>query len=152
MQTVTQLPRGHKLSLPAGKRTVVDRKRHLDGRFADFDKGKRLRVVHRRHRIADRDVGHPGNTDDIADLGLGDRGSSQSVNLVHVHNLGFIRVMLFMVVADHDLLVLMNFTLFNPADGDSADVLVIVNRRNQHLQRCGLIALRRRDVVLDRLK
>ena len=53
-----------------------------------------------------------------------------------------------MVVADDDFLVLPD----RAADADSADELVVVDRRNEQLQRTFAVALGGIDVVDDRLK
>ena len=41
----------------------------------------------------------------------------------------------------------MDRAAFDAADSDSADIVVIVDGGNKHLQRAGLVSLRRRDML-----
>ena len=55
--------------------------------------------------------------------------------------------MLFMVIAHHYFTVGLDRAAFDAADGDSADIVVIVDGGNKHLQRAGLVSLRRGDML-----
>ena len=57
-----------------------------------------------------------------------------------------------MVVADDDFLVLPDRAALNAADADTADELIVVDGRNEHLQRALAVTLGGIDVVDDRLK
>ena len=57
-----------------------------------------------------------------------------------------------MIVADGDLLILLQGAALNAADGDPAHKLVVVNGADQHLERLIHIRLRGRDVFQNRLK
>ena len=68
----------------AGERGGVDADGHRDGRLVDGDQRQRDRVLHVGQRLADHDVGHAGDGDDVAGAGglaglaleaLGDRGA-----------------------------------------------------------------------------
>ena len=54
-----------------------------------------------------------------------------------------------MVVAHHDLLILLNGTALNAADGNAAHELIVVDRGDKHLERRLWIALGGRDIVDD---
>lgn len=85
-------------------------------------------------------------------MSLLDRVLAQAVELVQRHDLalGFhIRVM---EVADGDLLIDLDGAPLHPADGDAADVVVIVDGRDQQLQRRGVVALRGGNIVDDGLE
>ena len=57
-----------------------------------------------------------------------------------------------MVVADRDLLILTDRAALNSADADPADIFVIVDGGDEHLQRLLGITLRRGDIVDDGIK
>ena len=56
------------------------------------------------------------------------------------------------VIADDDLLVLVDRAAFDAADAHTANEFVIVDGRDEHLQRPVFIALRGIDIVDDRLE
>ena len=56
--------------------------------------------------------------------------------------------MLLMIIADNNLLILFYFSAFYTAYRDTSHIFVIINRRNQHLQRAAFVTLRRRNIVL----
>ena len=57
-----------------------------------------------------------------------------------------------MEVADLDLLVLHDPSALDPADGDTADVFIIINAAHEHLERGVLVHLRGGDILQDRLE
>jgi len=57
-----------------------------------------------------------------------------------------------MVIANLDLLILLDAAPFNAADGDTADEFIVVDGGNQHLEGCVQVHFRGGDVVQDRLK
>ena len=57
-----------------------------------------------------------------------------------------------MVVADHDLLVLLERAALDATDGHAADILVVVNGGDEHLERRVHIGLRRGDILKDRVE
>ena len=57
-----------------------------------------------------------------------------------------------MIVADDDLLVLVDRTALDAADAHPADELVVVDGGDEHLQRAIFVARGRIDIVDDRLK
>ena len=57
-----------------------------------------------------------------------------------------------MVIADGDLLVLLQGAPLNTADGDAAHKLVVINRADQHLEGLVHIGLRSGDILQNRLE
>ena len=107
----------------------------------------------RADRIADRDVTDAGQADDVARGGLGDGVLAKALKFVHGDGLGLLRCGVgVVVVADHDLLVLLERAALDAADGHAADILVVVNGGDEHLERRVHIGLRRGDILKDRVK
>ena len=52
-----------------------------------------------------------------------------------------------MVIANLDLLILLDAAPFNAADGDTADEFIVVDGGNQHLEGCVQVHFRGGDVV-----
>ena len=86
----------------------------------------------------------------VAGARLGDGDAVQALKLVQAHGLGLEggRVGI-VVVADLDLLVLPDDAALDTADGDAANVLVIVDAAHQHLEGSVQVHLRLGDVLED---
>ena len=151
-QPVAEVPGGDELALLACEGGIVDGEGHFDGGVGDFHKGQRLHALRSAQGTADGDICHTGQRHDLTGVSLLDGVLAQAVELVQRHDLalGFhIRVM---EVADGDLLIDLDGAPLHPADGDTADVVVIVDGRDQQLQRRGVVALRGGNIVDDGLE
>ena len=84
----------------------------------------------------------------VAGAGLGDGHAVEALKLVQAHGLGLegggVRIV---VVADLDLLVLLDDAALDAADGDAAHVLVVVDGAHKHLEGGVKIHLRLGDVL-----
>ena len=136
VKPLAKLTGGHKLSLLACKRTVVDGERHLHGRLADLDKFKRLGTICRGDRISDGNILRAGKADDIAHFRFRNRNAAKPVDLADADDFCFLgRFIFIMEVADHDFLILAYRTSLDASDSDSADIIVIVDGGHKKLQR-----------------
>ncbi|CDD03828.1 unknown [Ruminococcus sp. CAG:382] len=96
--------------------------------------------------MADGDIVKSGHTDYVADhCGFGGY-APQTVDLEHGGDAVFAHEIGVMVVADGNLLLEVEGAALYSADGDFADIVVIVNGGDEHL--CGgfFVAFGRRDV------
>ena len=145
-EVVTDVTRGDVFAFSAGERRVVDAEGHFDGRFTDFDKGQRLGRVDIRYGVADGDIVKSGHTDYVADHCSFGGYAPQTVDLEHGGDAVFAHEIGVMVVADGNLLLEVEGAALYSADGDLADIVVIVNGGDEHL--CGgfFVAFGRRDV------
>ena len=152
IEALAELAGCDKLALSACERAVIDRECHFDSRFADFREADRLIAAGCTDRITDVDAVDAGYPDNIAD-GRALRGDTlQLLNLKQRHELCIDRLLLAVEVADLNLLADLRRTADDSADTDSADIFIIVDRGDQHLQRLIRIALRRLDIAEDRIK
>ena len=71
VEPVLDLAGGELVAVLAGERREVDADGDADRRLVDGDHRQRARVVEVGQRLADRDVGHAGDGDDLARAGLG---------------------------------------------------------------------------------
>ena len=76
----------------------------------------------------------------------------QTVELIELADFYLLLLVRFVVVADDDLLIDGDRAIVNLADTDASHILIVVDGADQHLRACLGIALRRGDIVEDRLK
>ena len=152
-QTVADLAGGDELPFPARKRTVVDGEGHLEGRSTDLHKGQRLGKAFRTDGVADGDLGDAAHGDDVAGAGFGHGNTVEAVELIERYRLGLHRRFVRMVeVADLDLLVLFDDTALDAADCDAADIFIIIQAADQHLERGIQIHLRCWNILQNGFK
>ena len=152
-QPLPQLAGGDELALTPGIGGVVDGEGHLHGGSGDLHEGQRLHTGGGADGITDGDIGDAGQGDDVAGGGLGDGLLAQSLELVHGDGLGLLGGGVgVVVVADGDLLVLLDGAPLDAADGDAAHELIIVDGADQHLERLGHIRLGSGDVLQNGLE
>src|SRR5699024_7623674 len=126
---------------------------HLNGGGGDFDKLDGLHRVRGTDGIADGDLADAAHGNDVTGVGLGDRHLAQTVKLIQRGGLGLLGSLVgVVVVAHHDLLVLLHGTPLDAADGDTAHELVVVNGGHQHLEGGVHIGLGGGDIVENGLK
>ncbi len=128
----------------------VDADGHRDRRLVDGDQRQRDRVLHVGQRLADHDVGHAGDRDDVAGAG-GLAGSA--LETLGDQELGDLRVGR-RAVALHprDLLALLQGALLDADQGETAEERGGVEVGDVGLQRRVGVVDRRRDRVDDRLE
>ena len=133
-QAVPELAAGDELALTASKGGVVDGEGHLQGGGGDLHKLDGLHGGGGTDGVADGDVADTAHGDDLTGGGLGDGGTGQAVEGVQAHGLGLLGLVGVVVVAHHDLLVLLDGTTLNAADGNAAHKVVVVDGGDQHLE------------------
>ena len=134
-EPVPDLAGGDKFTLPAREGGIVDGEGHLHGGGADLHKLQGLHGLGGADGVADGDIADAGHGDDIAGGDLGDGHPVQAVELINGGGLGLLADLVrIVVVAHHDLLVLLQGAPLNAAHGDAAHKLVIVNGGHQHLE------------------
>ena len=151
-QTLTQVAGGNKLALLAGERRVVDHKGHLNGRLGNLNERQSLNVLGVAQGLTDGYALDAGEANDLACLCLLDRLTAQLLDGVQGNQLRVVRLGVAVVVADGNLLTYLHRAALDTADADTANVLVVVNRRNEHLGRAFGINMRRRNVLEDLLE
>ena len=156
-QPVPKLPAGDVLPLSPGERAVVHDEVHRDRRLLHRDAGQPLRRIHRRERLPDLDRLEAGERHDVARGGLVDLDPVESVERVEPGHL----VALEALFSDEtglaqrqqrDLVADPHPSPLDPTDGDAPEEAREVERRDQHLERTGGIALGRRNVIEDGLE
>ena len=152
LQTVAQVAGRDVFALAARERRIVDGEGHFDGRVRDLDERQRLDGFQIAERAADGDIRNAGEGDDLAGRCLLDGAAAKAGKLVQGDDLFLLLDGRVVVIADDDLLVLVDRAAFDAADAHTANEFVIVDGRDEHLQRPVFIALRRIDIVDDRLE
>ena len=142
-ETVTQLTGSNELAFLSGKGAVVDAECHFHSRFTDLGERQRLKAFWCADSVADGDVLDAADPDDIAHGCRFCRNTLESLDLEQRNDLVAAGVLRVMIVAQQHLLSHLDGTSFDSADTDSAHVFIIVDGRDQHLQRLIRVALRR---------
>ena len=151
-QPVPEVPGGDKLAFLTGEGRIVDGKGHLDGGVADFHKGQGLHRLGGAQGAANGDVCHAGQSHDFTSTGLLNGGLAQTIEGIQGHHLTLGLHAGVVIVADNHILVDLDHALLHPAHGDAANILIVVNGGNQHLQGGVGIALGGIDILDDGLE
>ena len=152
VQTLTQLTGGDKLALAAGKRRIVDGEIHFYRRLGNLNERQRLRVFHITQRIADGDVFNTGYTNNVAGRDFIYRCVTQAVNGIHGYSLCLVRLVVMIIVANHQFLTNAHRAALHATDGNAANIIAVVNRGYQHLQRAVGVHVRCRNVLQNGLE
>ena len=142
------MARRDELALAAGERARVDAERHRERRLVDADGRQRLRLLRVRDRVAD---GHVAEARQRHDLAHGRLGHLDALHALVDEDLADLRLDFLVAVDEHDVLIRARLAAADAADGDAADVVIRFERRDHELQRAFLVAVRRRDLLDDRL-
>lgn len=97
--------------------------------------------------VADRDVLDARETHYIADRRVLDRVAAQSVELEDIRYTALKGLIIIMVIRDHNVLADLYRAAVDTAYCYASDVIVVVERRHQELERSVLVALRRREIL-----
>ena len=151
-ESLTELTGSHELALLAGKRAVVNGESHLNGRLTYLYEGQRVRGFCSADSITDSDALDTGYPDNIAHFSLLNGNTVQALYLKEGDYLGIVVLFGACVVTDSYLLIYLDIASYDTADADTADVLIVVDRGNEHLERLFLLTLRRLDVVDDSIE
>ncbi len=149
-EAVADVARCDIFAFSARERGVVDDEVHGDGGLVDLDELEGLHTVDVAGGLADVDVRDAGDADDLAGAGLGNFLPAEA--LEHIELRDFDLFFAAVVLAEDDLLALLDSTAFDAPDAHAADIVVVVQGGEQHLQRRVHIALRGRDFFQDALE
>ena len=152
-EAVAYLARGDELALAACKGAVVDGEGHFQRGSGYFDKRQGLGKALRAYRVAYRDVANAAHGNDIARAGLRYGNLGQTLELIKRHGLRLhgcrVRIV---IVADLDLLILLDNAALDAAYCDAADIFVVVNARNEELEGAVEILLGCGNILEDGLE
>ena len=151
-QTVTQMTGGQELTFLACKWAVVNREGHLNSWSGNLYKFQWFWCIWRTDGFTDAQVFNTGDTNDIADCCALSLNSLQALDLIEGYDLGAIGNIWIVVIAYDNWIVYFQSTSCNSADTDSADKVVVVDGRNQHLCRAFRITFWCWDFFQDGVK
>ena len=152
IETVADMAAGHIFSVLAGKRRIIDIKGHCDGGLGDLLERDRLRMIGRAESVADMEVVDPGDGDDRSNPGLLHLYAAQAFKFIELADLDLAVHIRIVVVDDDTFLIDTQPSVIDLADTDPADVLIVVDRADQHLSPRLGITLGRGDIIDDGLK
>ena len=132
-QTIIYMARCHELAVFPEKRRVIDRKQHRHRRFVDSNRRQRFRIIGIGNRFTDFKTFHTDNRTDITGLDSIYFRTPQPFEHVDFLDLRFHHRSV--TLAKHDLLSFAQFATMHAPHSDTAYILGIVQRSNQHLGR-----------------
>ena len=150
LQPVPDMAGGEVLPLPAGHRAVVHEKEHRHGRLVHTDSRQRLRILQGGDGIADLEIFHAGEGNDVARLDPLHRNLFQPHEGVEGGELDPRSDRLF--AAEAVGLAHLQDAVHQAADGELAHVGVIVEVRDEILRHGQIIPLRTWNCRQDRIE
>ncbi|KCB28214.1 hypothetical protein L543_2719 [Bordetella hinzii L60] len=148
LQAVAQLAAGHELAFAAGQRRSVDHEVHGQGGLVDAQHGQRLGRGRIGHRRADVQVLDAVDQDDVAGFGFFHDLALQATELQHLVDAAALDLALG-AKAEGDVHAGTHAAAVDAAHADLADVAVVVQRDDLHLQRAVGIVVALRHVLQD---
>ena len=149
-QTLADVARGDELALLPGQRSVVDGKLHFDCRRINRHKWERLTI----HRVGDRfpneNVLKAGHADDVAGMGLRNLDSLEAFEVKDGGDFGSASAAIAMNASGR--VGELYFAADDFAEGDSTEVIRIIEIGHQHLELNSGVSARRRDLLDDGLE
>src|SRR5262249_45285103 len=143
-QPVAELTAGDVGAVLAGEGRVVDAEDHLQRRLVHPDRRQRHRVVEIGDGVANIDLVQADHGADVARVDLRRLGAGKPVKGVELLD-GAVDA-LAVVLEQGDALGLADLARDDTADGNAADIVAVVQRDDQHLQRPVRLDLWRRNV------
>jgi hypothetical protein len=142
--------RGDELAVLSGERTVVDGEFHLDGRRINRDIRQHRARLGIANRFADEHVFKTGEADDVAGVRFLDLDALHALEMVDRRDfaLGDFAVA---VTADGRVADL-DFAFDNFSERDTADVIVVIQIRHEHLKTVARLRARKRNVFHNRVE
>ena len=138
------------LAFGAGKRGIVDAEGHGDGRVVNVDERQRTRIVRVDDGLADHDVVHAGDGDDVARTCGFDRGALQALR---TQQLGHAEVLDGAVHTGQAVgLALLKGAVVDTDQTESAEEVGGVDVGDVGLQRRAFLVFRSRNVLDDGLE
>src|SRR5690606_31886493 len=149
VQAVKDLTRGNEFTFFTTERRGVDVEEHGYRWFINRQGWQRFHVMRVADGVRDVQLAQTGDRDDItrcSQIAVDTLQTQVSQHLAHFTVTGFA-----FAIDDSNLLVRLHFTAFDAADTDNANVVVVVQLGDLHLQRTIKINIRSRYVIDNRL-
>jgi hypothetical protein len=149
VQAVKDLTRGNEFTFFATERRGVDVEEHGYRWFINGQGWQRFHILRVADGVRDVQLAQTGNRDDVArfsQFAVDTLQTQVSQHFAHFTVTGFA-----FAIDDSNLLVRLHFTAFDAADTDNANVVVVVQLGDLHLQRTIKINIRSRYVIDNRL-
>ena len=147
-QPIADLAAGHEPAFLAAERRIVHLERHADGGLVHGHDRQTFGGIDRADRIGNAQALDAGNRDDVAGFGFGHFAAFQAHEAEHLQHATL--ALLAFAVDDRHRHVGAHLAAFDAADTDQADVGVVIELADAHLERTVRIDLRRVHMLHDR--
>ncbi len=149
VQTVKNLTRSHKLTFFTAERRGVNAEEHRHGRLINGQRRQRFNVLRVADGVGNVQLAQTGDRNDIArfgDIAVDTLQTQMRQHFTYFRVTGFP-----FTIDDSDLLVRLHFAAFDTANADNANIVVVVQLGDLHLQRTIEVNVRRRNMINNRL-
>ena len=133
LQAFLDVAGGHELAVLAEERGVVDHEEHRHGRLVDGDRGEGFRILDVGDGVADLESLDAHERTDVTALDLVDIGLAQALEHHDLLDLGLLHDVV--ALAQGDRHAGLQAAAGDAADGDTAHVRGVLQRRHEHLGR-----------------
>ena len=150
LKAILDVARGYEFAFATCKRRVVDGEVDRNRRLVDLDDRQRFRIVQRAETLTDGDAGNTGNRDDVTHRSLGRVFALQTVERKQLRYLD--RHQRTVDLRQIHLLANLERAVEHAPDGQTTEIIRVVQIRHQNLQVAISRARGRRDRLKDQLK
>ena len=149
VQTIQDLTRRYELTFFTAERRGVNAEEHRNGRLINGECRQRFNVLRVANGVRNVQFAKARDRNDIASfrqIGFDTFQTEVAQHFTDFRVAGFA-----FAIDDSDLLVRLHFTALDAANADNANIAVVIELRNLHLERTVKVNVRRRNVVNNRL-
>ena len=134
------------------KRGIIYNEIHGDRRFRNLLELDRFRCFRRAERVSDLKIRNAGDGNNRADSRFFYLHLIQTLKFIKLADFGLYHAIRFMMIDNHHFIIHAKCSVIDLSDTDPTNILIIINRRNQHLRRCIRISNGRRNVIDNRVQ
>ena len=149
-EALAQVARGDVLALLADEGTVVRDELHRDGGLVDGDALEDARELDRRDGLADVELAHARDGDDVTGRTLGDLEALEPLRREDLLRAELLH--LAVAVREQHAVADLDVTIDDAADGDEAEEVVVVERGDLHAERRVEVGLGPRGLLEDHVE
>src|SRR5208282_2856172 len=149
-QALTQVARGDVGAFASAKRRRVDGEEHGNRRLVDDDGGEGRGILGVGNGFANGDAFDSGDGNDVAQRSFRDVGALEAGEAEELGDFCFVKGAV--ALGDGNIFARLHGSIKNASDGEAAEIVAVVEIRDQDLKRAVGVSLRSRDGVNDGFK
>ena len=152
IEAIPQVTARDELAFLPRKGRIIHNEIHGDRRLGNLLELNGLRCFRRAERVSDLKIRNAGDGNNRADSRFFDLHFIQTLEFIKLADFGLYHAIRLMMIDNHHFIIHAKRSVIDLSDADPADILIIINCRDQHLRRCIRISDGRRNVIDDRVQ